>query len=63
MKKTLLLLTLIFSLFSNAQSIIGAWERIHISNEGKELKSIVIFSEAHQSLSIIEINLYIFKTN
>ena len=56
MKKTLLLFTLIFSLFSNAQSIIGAWERIHISNEGKELKSIVIFSEAHQSLSIIEIN-------
>lgn len=56
MKKTLLLFTLIFSLFSNAQSIIGAWERIHVSNEGKELKSIVIFSEAHQSLSIIEIN-------
>lgn len=56
MKKTLLLFTLIFSLFSNAQSIIGAWERIHISSEGKELKSIVIFSEAHQSLSIIEIN-------
>lgn len=56
MKKTLLLFTLIFSLFSNAQSIIGAWERIYISNEGKELKSIVIFSEAHQSLSIIEIN-------
>ena len=56
MKNTLILLLTIFSIFLNAQSPVGAWERIHSSEDGTELKSIVIFSESHQSLSIIEKN-------
>ncbi|MDC0593738.1 membrane or secreted protein, partial [Flavobacteriaceae bacterium] len=37
-----------------AQNPVGAWERIHNSKDGKELKSVVIFSESHQSISIYE---------
>ncbi len=54
MKKIILLTIILISISANAQNIIGSWERIHSSNDGKELKSIVIFTESHQSLSIIE---------
>ena len=54
MKKIILLTIILISFSANAQNIIGSWERIHTSNDGKELKSIVIFTESHQSISIIE---------
>ena len=54
MKKIILLTIILISFSANAQNIIGSWERIHSSNDGKELKSIVIFTESHQSISIIE---------
>ena len=54
MKKIILLTIILISVSINAQNIIGSWERIHSSNDGKELKSIVIFTESHQSISIIE---------
>ena len=54
MKKIILLTIILISVSANAQNIIGSWERIHSSNDGKELKSIVIFTESHQSISIIE---------
>ena len=54
MKKIILLTIILVSVSANAQNIIGSWERIHSSNDGKELKSIVIFTESHQSISIIE---------
>jgi hypothetical protein len=54
MKKIILLTIILISISANAQNIIGSWERIHSSNDGKELKSIVIFTESHQSISIIE---------
>ena len=54
MKKIILLTIILISVSSNAQNIIGSWERIHFSNGGKELKSIVIFTESHQAISIVE---------
>jgi len=54
MKKIILLTIILISVSANAQNIIGSWERIHSSNDGKELKSIVIFTESHQSISIVE---------
>ena len=54
MKKIILLTIILISFSANAQNIIGSWERIHTSNDGKELKSIVIFTESHQSISIVE---------
>ncbi len=35
----------------NAQSFIGAWEGIHISEDGQEVKTVVIFSEKYQVMS------------
>ena len=54
MKKIILVIIILISVSTNAQNITGSWERIHFSNDGKELKSIVIFTESHQSISIIE---------
>ena len=54
MRKIILTLTILLSFIINAQNPVGAWERIHNSKDGKELKSVVIFSESHQSISIYE---------
>ena len=54
MKKIILLTIILISVSINAQNIIGSWERIHLSDDGKELKSIEIFTESHQTISIIE---------
>ena len=54
MKKIILSITILLSFILNAQNPIGAWERVHISKDGKELKSVVIFSESHQSISVYE---------
>ena len=45
MNKIILTLTILLSFIINAQNPVGAWERIHTSKDGKELKSVVIFSE------------------
>ena len=39
---------------TNAQSFIGAWERNHNSENGEELKSVVIFSDGYQAISTYE---------
>ena len=50
MKTIILSITILLSISLNAQNPIGAWERTHTSNDGKELRSIVIISEFHQSM-------------
>ena len=35
-----------------AQGLIGAWEMSHVSENGDNLKSVVIFSEGHQTISV-----------
>ena len=39
---------------TNAQSFVGAWERNHTSENGEELKSVVIFSDSYQAISTYE---------
>lgn len=52
MKKIIILLNCtILSFGINAQSFIGAWERFHTSENGEELKSVVIFSEEYQVIT------------
>ena len=48
---------LLFSFVSmNGQKLVGAWERIYTSENGQELKSIVIFSENYQTISTYELS-------
>ena len=54
MKKIVLSFTILLSFILNAQNPVGAWERVHVSKDGKELKSVVIFSKSHQSISVYE---------
>lgn len=54
MKTIILSITILLSITLNAQNPVGAWERLHNSDDGKELRSIVIFSDSHQSISIYE---------
>ena len=57
MKKINIFLIIVF--FTNSlvsQNLIGAWESIFTSESGKELKSVVIFSEGFQSISTYELN-------
>ncbi len=54
MKKLFLFLMVLFSLSANSQSIIGAWERHHVSENGDKLKSVVIFADGYQSISIFK---------
>ena len=56
MKKYILILIVLFSLSANSQSVIGAWERNHVSDNGEKLKSVVIFSDGYQSISIFKAN-------
>ena len=46
---TILILT---SLYSNAQSPIGAWERYYDDDNGNTIRSVVIFSEKFQSIAM-----------
>lgn len=51
--KNLIFTFLIFVSFSlSAQNIMGAWERYHTSENGEELRSVVIFAEGYQVLSV-----------
>ena len=54
MKKYIFLFITLFYLSVNSQSVIGAWERNHVSDEGEKLTSVVIFSEGYQSISIFK---------
>jgi hypothetical protein len=53
MKKIiLLLLGTFFTCVINAQNPIGAWERNHTSENGDNLKSVVIFADGYQVISV-----------
>src|SRR5690606_20263482 len=55
MKKIIGLLAFTFISFGmNAQSVIGAWEAYHTSENGEKLKSVLIFSEGYQVLTTYE---------
>jgi len=55
MKKILFLIIYIFIInINNSQSLIGAWERNHVSENGTDLKSVVIFSDGFQAISTYE---------
>ncbi|MEQ9167640.1 MAG: membrane or secreted protein [Fulvivirga sp.] len=55
MKKLIYLLICVFLSFgTKAQSIIGAWEGLHTNEQGVELKSVVIFADGYQVLSVYE---------
>ena len=55
MKKILFLIIYIFIInINNSQSLIGAWERNHVSENGIDLKSVVIFSDGFQAISTYE---------
>lgn len=52
MKKIIVLLICTFLSFGiKAQSLIGAWEGYHTSENGEEIKSVVIFSDGYQVIS------------
>jgi len=52
MKKIIVLLICTFLSFGiKAQSFIGAWESYHTSENGKKIKSVVIFSEGYQVIT------------
>lgn len=52
MKKLILVLICIFLSFGiQAQSFIGAWESYHTSENGDELKSVVIFTNGYQVIT------------
>ena len=52
MKKIILVIVCIFLSFEiKAQSFIGAWEMYHTSENGDELKSVVIFSDGYQVIT------------
>jgi len=55
MKKILFLIIYIFIInINNSQSLTGAWERNHVSENGTDLKSVVIFSDGFQAISTYE---------
>ena len=52
MKKIIvLLLCTVVSFESKSQSVIGAWEGFHTSENGEKLRSVVIFSDGYQVLT------------
>lgn len=52
MKIVLFFVSVLFPLVISAQSVVGAWEAYHSSERGDPLRSVVIFSEGYQVLSI-----------
>ncbi|MEM0516796.1 DUF4488 domain-containing protein [Aequorivita flava] len=49
MKKIVFCLLCSFiSIGTNAQSLIGAWERVYTSEDGENLRNVLVFSEKHQ---------------
>ena len=56
MRTITIVIFLIFSINNvNGQKLIGAWERIHSSENGVQLSSVVIFSKSYQSISTYEL--------
>ena len=54
-KNMMLMVSCLFiSFVAGAQSMIGAWERYHLSETGEQLKSVVIFAEGYQVISTYE---------
>ena len=50
--KSIIVITILIlaSLYSNAQSPVGAWERFYDDEDGNNIRSVVIFSEKFQSI-------------
>jgi len=53
-KTTFILICTFFSFVLNAQNVIGAWEGYHTSENGKKLKSVAIFTDGYQVISVYE---------
>ena len=52
MKKIIVVLVfMFFSIGINAQSLLGAWESYHTSENGEKLRDVVIFSDGYQVLT------------
>lgn len=54
MKKYLILLCICLSIRVQAQSPVGAWEALTTSDEGIQLRNIVIFTDGYQVLTVFE---------
>jgi hypothetical protein len=53
-KTTFILVCTFFSFVLNAQNVIGAWEGYHTSEAGEKLKSVAIFADGYQVISVYE---------
>lgn len=52
MRQLIFLMVLISIVFdANSQSPVGAWEGLHASDDGKNIKTVVIFSDAYQVMT------------
>ena len=52
---TVLIICAFFSVGLNAQSFIGAWESYHNSENGDNLKSVVIFGDGYQVIATYDL--------
>ena len=50
----ILVYSLIFNNVIFSQSPVGAWERYYDDNEGRAVRSVVIFSEKFQSIAVFD---------
>lgn len=63
MKKYLLLCScMIVSFGIHAQSVLGAWEQTYTTENGEQLKSIVIFTDGYQVISVYDAKTGKFKS-
>ncbi len=53
-KVNIFLICLLCAFGVKAQSFVGAWERYHVSENGDKLKSVVIFSEGYQVITVYD---------
>lgn len=57
MKKfSIIIVSIFISLMTQAQSPIGAWESITVSETGDSLRNIVIFADGYQALSVYNVS-------
>ena len=61
-KNILLLICTVLSFGMYAQSVIGAWEQIHTAENGEKTKSVVIFSDGYQVISVYDVKTGKFKS-
>ena len=61
-KYVLLLICTVLSIGMHAQSVLGAWEQTYTAENGEQLKSIVIFSDGYQVISVYDATTGKFKS-